>query len=272
MVTSIKWRPGELYKFSGTQDTGSLTLYDVRVSASVASQFIQRGLFDHTYLSDHLIACAGLGGVVHILDDRYLSAPAQTVLDPFLQDIGEFSVSSDGSMLAFGKNGITLWSSSGGALNFRGLQECTGSVRGSFIDSRRAITTESNGRFKEWLIKKPIKTHSSRALMPPYNDSLEVASPPKDSGVLLPSPNKMNAAAMETSPSKDPSLAEWDWDLDFNEWTTKGGRTPTGRSGYSEAESARAAAGQRETSAGQAEDLNVLPMKDLDDLIGYYLS
>lgn len=72
VVTSVQWHRNERYVFSGTVDEGRLSFYDVRVSSPVSSHFIQDGLFDHCHVGNHTVLCAGLGGIIHIVDSRKL--------------------------------------------------------------------------------------------------------------------------------------------------------------------------------------------------------
>mmetsp|Transcript_40390 Transcript_40390/g.51993 ORF Transcript_40390/g.51993 Transcript_40390/m.51993 type:complete len:992 (+) Transcript_40390:113-3088(+) len=201
IVTSIKSNQLNPHLFSATWDEGMLKLYDLRSqmkntpqtqtqpqshpqsyqqsypyrstpissfssssstkSSSISSTFVQKGLFDHIYIGDHTIACGGLGGILHVYDDRMLNKqPIYLQLDPFIQDIYELAsvpppstplprplsssslnhhnnghiysqhdqyeslVVGGSDLLCFGSKGFTLWNyeNTSGCLLFRDVQ------------------------------------------------------------------------------------------------------------------------------------------------------
>lgn len=246
-----------------------------------------------------MVACGGLGGVISIYDLRQLKkTPLHSIIDPFLQHIGEFSVSPKNDLIASGKSGFTLWKIGGkSGLTFRGTQDGEGIVRSSFVGSDRAISTNSTGRFQEWSIKKQeTKSNLMRTVaVPPLKDSVTRLQTPgaSDSASVI-----AGATAAMTPTPTGAHLSEWDWDFDFQDWSkshqssadevsSSPSKSPFpnspafsaqaepsehGRKGRVFERAAGSATGPSTSSAPGADDLTSLPIKDLDDLIGYYLS
>lgn len=282
MVTSLEWHTDARYIFSSTLDEGMMTCFDVRASAPISSTYLHKGLFDHKIIGNHHIVCSGLGGAINILDTRRLDSPVHTIADPFLQDIAELAVSASGDVMAVGKGGFTLWSTSRSSLSFRGLQETTpGMQRGSFASNKFAFTTDSNGGFQEWELRREAPLRERSVVVPPYKErsrdraaaSVKPAGGGREHGwgrdhgstrsiamVDELQPSEASASMESGTPSGD-----WDWDLDFQD-----GGTPKGGTG-TEAAAANSNSSSSNTPQ-QADSLSSLPLKDLDELIGFYLS
>jgi len=120
-------------------------------------------MFDHVKVSDFTIVCAGLGGVLYLLDTRQLNMVQQSIIDPSLHAVHELSASAHGDLLAIGRSSFTLWKSEGKAsLTFRAVEtegkRCATSsgsmMRGAIISPGLAVTTDTRGDFQEWVIKK----------------------------------------------------------------------------------------------------------------------
>ena len=291
VVTSVNWHANERYVFSTTLDEGRLSLYDVRVSAPVATKMVQRGLFDHASAGGHAIACAGLGGVIHVFDTRKLSIPVHAVLDPHHENIIELSSSAQGDLLAFGNKGFTLWRTGSRAtgMHFRGIVECQGGgLRGGFVDqapgssSQKAYTTDSRGEFVEWSVKRYEKRPQSKTVaVPPFKEPVRAAEsrhdprpahdkwgPSQHRGHYQPHPDKHQQRRPQNPQTEQAAFrgseqapfeggtGEWDWDLEWDE--------PSPQQGVR--------GGCADASGAPDEGSGILPLKDLDELIGFYLS
>lgn len=261
VVTSVQWHRNERYVFSGTMDEGMLSFYDVRVSSPVSSHFVQNGLFDHAHVGNHTVLCSGMGGVIHVVDSRKLGGPpVHSVADPFLQVCTELSCSNEGDLLALGENGFTLWKVGGRAgLQFRGLMHAHGQSRGGFAEPprgpRRAFTTDSTGNFQEWDIQRYTNEKMKAASVPEFSEPVRARMP------VLKNEGGQAEERSATAPSSELASNEWDWDLDF---ICTNPATPVPHQ-----ESSAASTGG---PPAPAEEMNALPMRELDDLIGFYLS
>jgi len=280
-------------------------------------------MFDHKVLRDHQVVCAGLGGIVQVLDTRRLGTPIHSVADPYLQDIVEISVTPDGDMMALGQNGFTLWKTSRSGFIFRGFQETNGVTRGGFVDSKRGFTTDSDGTFQEWEFKRHVGVREKAVAVPPYsreggrvpggasaaaamqkktqplrygsgidkrgcddgyNDSASSSSSSTTTTTTTTiRANTSGGGGDYQTPMSDdptPSMAgtptvgadgEWDWDLDFQYFEQKGSSIDRG------AEEATALLPSTEKSKSSqpstpSSTTASLSLKDLDELIGFYLS
>jgi len=185
-----------------------------------------------------------------------LGPPVHSVVDPYLHHCTELSCSNDGDLLAMGESGFTLWKVGGrSGLQYRGLMRACGQSRGAFAEPprgpRRAFTTDSAGNFQEWDIQRPVGEKTSKtSAVPEFSEPVRASKPPKIENRNI----KEHTAAM-APPAPELTSGEWDWDLDFN-------GPETGRSQFQEEPSVN----------GPAEEISSLPMRDLDDLIGFYLS
>ena len=284
VVTSVQWHRNERYVFSGTVDEGRLSFYDVRVSLPVSSHFVQAGLFDHCHVGNHTVLCAGVGGIIHIVDSRKLGGekpfpndspclsllfanqlfrsflsnlagpPVHSVVDPFLQVCTELSCSNDGDLLAMGENGFTLWKVGGrSGLQYRGLMQAHGLSRGAFAEPprgpRRAFTTDGAGNFREWDIQRATSERTRASAVPEFSEPVRASTKLKnDTG-------NGKAQTAPSEPGPELSSSEWDLDLDFNG-----------------PEASRSQNQEALSTTGPVEEISSLPMRDLDDLIVFYLS
>ena len=231
---------------------------------------------------------------MNVFDTRRLGIPVHSIADPYLQDGVELSVTGDGDMMVFGDNGFTLWKSNRSGFTFRGFQETSGGkTRGAFVDLKRGFTTDSDGTFQEWDFKRHVSAREKSVAVPPYEKEggrvpgsylhrgpasshrhcSAMVGPNRscnDSANSGINNNHTPTAAVSGKPSSaTPTAAggEWDWDLDFSF-----DRKTKGEGGAEEAPSPSAASSSADKGKSQPDTMASLPLKDLDELIGFYLS
>jgi hypothetical protein len=252
-VTSARWGKveelGGGFTCSSTLDTGLFSLYDLRVAHKVATQFLQRGLFDHEYIGANGLVGSGLGGVIHLFDLRRLETAVQSIMDPFLLTVNKLFVGPGGAsdLVAAGPNGFTLWRfEPSTSLHFRGLHELPGAVKGLFTDAGCLVTTDGSGSLREWGVKSLHQRLSPRR---PARGSAAQCSP---------------VPLLKPSPRNPTCSGDWDWDFEFQEDEVAPAPPPD-----PPAPPPLRAAAARLPSDDIA---SALPLRELDDLIGFYLS
>jgi hypothetical protein len=198
--------------------------------------------------------------------------------------------------------GFTLWNATGhGSLNFRALVEepdAKGHVRGIFAGGTTAFTTNALGGLKAWKVKtgRPAETETApqqKMMITRKDDESKPRGQAQSSYKKHPNPGggvhrggvQLGASAAASAGKMSlasEELSLWDWDEELprdsgymEEWS---GRVPAAAAGSAVAAAAPPVVQQRRVQQRPAaslrvhsEDINSLPIKDLDELISFYL-